>query len=93
MKYFLVVTYDIKSDKKRLKIHQTLKNYGFRVQYSVFECELSKKQYSELRKKISKFINENEDSIRYYIMDMENKARTIIDGYGKILDIQDVLIL
>lgn len=92
MKYFLVVTYDIKSDRKRQKIHQVLKNYGFRVQYSVFECELTQKQYSELRIKISKLLNQQEDSVRYYIMDMENKARTIIDGYGKILEIQKVFI-
>ncbi len=37
-----VVAYDITEDKERYRVEQTLKNYGFRVQKSVFECRLTK---------------------------------------------------
>ena len=37
---FILVTYDIKDDKKRNKVCNILKDYGNRVQYSVFECYL-----------------------------------------------------
>jgi len=36
------VVYDITDDTERLKIARLLKDYGFRVQKSVFECRLSK---------------------------------------------------
>ena len=33
-----LVSYDITSNKLRRKIEKTLKNYGFRIQYSIFQC-------------------------------------------------------
>jgi CRISPR-associated protein Cas2 len=39
MKY--VVTYDISIDKRRTKLSDLLEGYGVRVNYSVFEVELS----------------------------------------------------
>ena len=41
---YFVVSYDISDDKRRTKIHNTLKSYGQRVQYSVFECDLTDTQ-------------------------------------------------
>ncbi|MGV2391312.1 MAG UNVERIFIED_CONTAM: CRISPR-associated endonuclease Cas2 [Microcystis novacekii LVE1205-3] len=46
---YFVVSYDISDDKRRTKIHNTLKSYGQRVQYSVFECDLTDTQYAKLR--------------------------------------------
>lgn len=37
---FMVVAYDVPSDKRRTRLHKQLKNYGDPVQYSVFECNL-----------------------------------------------------
>ncbi|MCA9742068.1 CRISPR-associated endonuclease Cas2, partial [candidate division KSB1 bacterium] len=36
----LLVSYDIVDDKQRTKLAKRLQNYGQRVQYSVFECDL-----------------------------------------------------
>jgi CRISPR-associated protein Cas2 len=41
-KMFVVVAYDISDDPRRTKLHNTLKNFGTPVQYSVFECILAK---------------------------------------------------
>lgn len=46
------VVYDITCNKERSKIDKLLKGFGFRVQKSVFECRLSKREYCELLKKI-----------------------------------------
>lgn len=43
-----VVVYDISSNKERTKVDKVLKNYGFRIQKSVFECKLNE----TLRKKL-----------------------------------------
>ncbi|WP_353684541.1 CRISPR-associated endonuclease Cas2 [Thermodesulfovibrio sp. 3907-1M] len=48
-----VVVYDISDNRERLKVDRILKNYGFRVQKSVFECKLNeflkKKLIAELQ--------------------------------------------
>lgn len=36
-----VVVYDITSDAERARVDKVLKNYGFRIQKSVFECKLN----------------------------------------------------
>lgn len=40
-----LISYDIAVDKRRTKIAKLLEGFGQRVQYSVFECDLTTKQY------------------------------------------------
>ena len=63
---FYVIAYDIPCDRRRKKVSDLLEGYGQRVQYSVFECVLTKKQYKELRQRMKKRINLEEDSLRFY---------------------------
>lgn len=49
-----VVSYDISSDRIRNKVAKELKNYGKRVQYSVFECNITKKRYGEMYTRLCK---------------------------------------
>ena len=59
-----MISYDIASDKVRNKITSELKNYGNRVQYSVFECSISEVKYRELYGKLLAFcLEESTDSI------------------------------
>ncbi|WP_286819517.1 CRISPR-associated endonuclease Cas2 [Desulfobacter sp. UBA2225] len=65
-KIFYVVAYDVKSDKKRKKISELLEEWGVRVNFSVFECEIPRKALSPLKKKIEALINPKSDSVLYY---------------------------
>ena len=66
---YVVVSYDIEDDKRRTRIHKTLKNFGEWVQFSVFECNLTKQQYLKLRDKLDHLIKkEDNDSIRFYFL-------------------------
>lgn len=60
-----VVSYDIPCDMRRLQVADLLKDYGVRVQKSVFECALPQKRLcamvSELRAVIDAV-----DSVRVY---------------------------
>jgi CRISPR-associated protein Cas2 len=51
-----------------MRIYKTLKNYGQRVQFSVFECDLEETDYLRLRKKLEKILETEEDSIRFYFL-------------------------
>jgi len=63
---FILVSYDIPSDKRRNKISKALKDYGERVQYSVFECCLKPEQTEKLTRRLQMLVNQEEDNIRIY---------------------------
>ena len=66
---FVLVTYDITDDKRRMKVVNTLLEYGgIRVNYSVFECLLSRSKLAKLKKDITAIINDKEDNVRYYTL-------------------------
>ncbi|MDJ0648863.1 MAG: CRISPR-associated endonuclease Cas2 [Xenococcaceae cyanobacterium MO_188.B19] len=65
---FVIVSYDISEDKRRTKIHDILKSYGQWMQYSLFECDLTKTEYSKLRSRLNKIIDSETDSIRFYFL-------------------------
>ena len=47
-----VISYDITDTKRRNKIFKVLKNYGEHKQYSVFECDISKKRFDALYREL-----------------------------------------
>lgn len=62
----LLISYDIIDDKRRGRVARKLQDYGQRVQYSVFECILSKEQYQELLGKLKPELDVKKDSLRVY---------------------------
>lgn len=63
----VIISYDISDDKRRRNVVKVLEGIGFRVQYSVFEAELSVQQYRALKQRLRPFIApKTTDSIRYY---------------------------
>ncbi|OIO88991.1 MAG: CRISPR-associated endonuclease Cas2 [Candidatus Aquicultor secundus] len=62
---FTVISYDIQDDKRRYKIASILKDYGARVQYSVFEADLTDAQLCEAKQRIND-VMAKEDQVRYY---------------------------
>ena len=71
---FLIVSYDIPSNRRRYKVMKTLEGFGTRVQYSVFECNLKPREVDELRKRLMKLFGQ-EDSIRFYFLGAEDVKR------------------
>mgnify|MGYP000629638689 CR=1 FL=1 len=59
MKY--LITYDIEDDKKRKKISDELEAFGYRVNYSVFECELNQTKLKKLIEKLEELVNSIKD--------------------------------
>ncbi len=81
---FTIISYDIVSNKRRTKVMQLLKGYGTRVQYSVFECEVSLDAFSVLGKKLRGLIDLNTDSVRCYRLDKAAVERIAIYGIGQV---------
>jgi CRISPR-associated protein Cas2 len=65
---FVVVSYDIPDDKRRLKVMKALEGVGEHVQYSVFECRLKRRDVTRLRRRLEGLIEPKEDDVRLYLL-------------------------
>lgn len=63
---FIIVAYDISSDKRRQKVAKILENYGHRVNYSVFECMLHHAKAETMKQELYKAMKEGKDTILLY---------------------------
>lgn len=84
MSQFWMVAYDIDDNRTRCKVSNILKDYGTRVQYSVFECQLKESQYVSLRKRLEGLLSED-DSLRWYPLCKWCRERVYCQGEGEIL--------
>jgi CRISPR-associated protein Cas2 len=80
---FILISYDIPDNKRRTKIAKILEDYGDRVQYSVFECEISARHLKQLLKELGAGLNEAEDSLRVYRLCQNCVATIEVHGQGK----------
>lgn len=69
----VLVTYDVstvtRSGAKRLRrVAKACKDYGQRVQNSVFECLVDPTQFAELKNRLESIIDKETDSLRYYYL-------------------------
>lgn len=76
----VLVTYDVNTEtaggRKRLRtVAKTCKNYGQRVQNSVFECLVEPAQWVALRERLIDIIDQNKDSVRAYFLGANWKRR------------------
>jgi CRISPR-associated protein Cas2 len=67
MKKFIVIAYDISSDKRRKKVHDLLKDYGMSINLSVFECFVSEANLKKIKLQINKLISKKDIVVYYYI--------------------------
>ncbi len=74
-----IVAYDIVNDGTRTQIANELENWGSRVQYSVFECDLTERRTKELSRRLARYLAAG-DSIRIYRLCEACRERTITHG-------------
>ena len=93
----VLITYDVNTEtpagKKRLvKVAKECKNYGQRVQNSVFECIIDLALLRQLQAKLQEIIDPKTDSIRYYYLGDEWKRRVEHIGAKPSLVLEGILI-
>lgn len=76
-KHFYVVAYDIADTKRRAKVVKLLEGLGLRVNYSVFECMLTRAQYETMCEQLRKLVIPREDQINIYPICTECFARIV----------------
>ena len=94
----IVVAYDVSTEtregRRRLRhIAQACKNFGQRVQQSVFECTVSPIQYEELKRKLLSIIEEREDRLRIYRLTEPRQQHIEIYGLDGTVDFEGPLLV
>lgn len=95
---YILITYDVATSadggKRRLRqVAKVCLDYGQRVQNSVFECSLDPAKFVELKQRILRIVDLEEDSVRFY--HLGNNWRKRVDHFGKKggFDIEGPLVL
>ena len=84
---YVLITYDVdtisETGQKRLRqVAKACKDYGQRVQNSVFECEVTEAQFTLLKNRIEGIIDDKLDSIRFYFLRRNDQRR--VSSLGKV---------
>lgn len=88
----VLITYDVSvttpGGTKRLRhISKTCLDYGLRVQYSVFECEITPAQWVDLRSKLLDIYDQKTDSLRFYMLGANWQRKVEHHGAKTSLDL------
>ncbi len=95
---FVLVSYDVSTTDsggpRRLhKVAKACKDYGQRVQYSVFECIVDPAQWAVLKDRLIKEIDDEKDSLRFYYLGSNWRRRVEHIGAKGTIDQEGPLIV
>ncbi|BBO79968.1 CRISPR-associated endonuclease Cas2 [Desulfosarcina ovata] len=88
-----VSTIDEEGPGRLRRVAKICKNYGQRVQYSVFECIVDPAQWTVLKQKLTDQIETGTDSLRFYFLGANWKNRIEHVGLEKSFDQEGPLIV
>lgn len=94
----VLVSYDVrmenKAGRRRLRrVARACQDWGQRVQYSVFECEVNPAQWTVLRNRLLLEIDAEADSLRFYFLGAEGRRRVEHVGAKPVLDPRGPLVI
>ena len=93
----VLITYDVSTEseggKRRLRrVARACKDFGQRVQFSVFECEVDPAQWVKLRARLLREIDAKTDSLRLYQLGANWKPKIEHVGAKPALDLDGPLV-
>jgi CRISPR-associated protein Cas2 len=85
----MIVAYDIAEPRRLNKVAEVIKDYGIRVQKSIFEVDVSDKSFIEMKARIEDIINPSEDGVKYVPLCEKCAASVEIIGQGVFTDLEE----
>lgn len=94
----VLVTYDVRTSEsggeRRLRhIAKACRDFGQRVQYSVFEIEVDPAQWTKLKARLVSLIDPHHDSLRFYLLGANWERRVEHIGAKPAADLNGPLIV
>lgn len=82
----MIVAYDIADPRRLNKVAKVIKDYGIRVQKSIFELAVNNNLFLEMKSRIEDIIEPTADGVKYFPL-CEKCAGTVeIIGQGIFID-------
>lgn len=84
MRSVYLVCYDVSDDRRLRRVFKTMRGWGDHLQYSVFRCELSRRELQELLAALDQEIHHSEDQV--LLVDLgpaDGRAATCIRALGR----------
>ena len=93
----MLITYDVNTQdaagRRRLRrVAKACRDFGQRVQFSVFECEVDPAQWTALRARLIGEIDQSTDSLRFYHLGANASRRIEHIGAKPALDFDGTLV-
>ncbi len=93
----MLITYDVNTQgaagRRRLRrVAKACRDFGQRVQFSVFECEVDPAQWTALRARLLGEIDQSTDSLRFYHLGANASRRIEHVGAKPALDLDGTLV-
>ena len=94
----VLVSYDVSTSRaggeRRLRrLAKACRDYGQRVQYSVFEIEVDYAQWTFLKNRLCELIDPEQDSLRFYYLGKSWQSKVEHVGAKPVIDLNGPLIL
>lgn len=84
MRNTYLVCYDISNDLRLRRVHKTMRGFGDHLQYSVFECQLTRADLARCRHLLSEIINHREDQVLFVDLGpVEGRGDRVISAVGR----------
>lgn len=94
----VLVTYDVRTSEpggagRLRRVAKACRDFGQRVQYSVFEIEVDPAQWTRLKARLERTIEPEHDSLRYYYLGANWQRRIEHVGAKPAADLGGTLIV
>ena len=84
MRNSFIVCYDICDPRRLRQVFKIMRGWGDHLQYSVFECQLTKMDAARLRAQLSNVIHHTEDQVLFVNLGpAEGRGDRVISAIGK----------
>lgn len=84
MRQTYIVSYDISDDKRLRRVFKTMRGWGDHLQYSVFRCELNRRELVELRSALKAIIHHDQDQVMFVdVGPVSGRAAKAISAIGR----------
>ncbi|MBA4418162.1 MAG: CRISPR-associated endonuclease Cas2 [Syntrophus sp. (in: bacteria)] len=95
---FVLISYDVATknaggERRLRRVAKACKDFGQRVQYSVFECIVDPAQWTALKDTLVREIDEEQDSLRFYYLGSNWRRRVEHVGAKEGIDQEGPLIV
>ena len=87
-----LIAYDIAHPKRLRRVAQICEDFGVRVEYSVFECDLSRERFERFWKLLLQEIDTKNDALLVYCICAECLKKSHVAGTASHAEKQEIYI-